>query len=221
MKNILPVIYFILLCLLFTPFLAFSGKEISPEEAPVKEKETESAPVTVTEQPVQEEELKTGKISGKVIDESGKPAEGVDVVCVDDKGVIIASTVTDENGNYVFENIEKGEYIISVSYSGFTSPIEIKFDDKEELPANPSGLKVSKISRDIDPNSYIYASWNQMKVSISRDAIRHHIPLPPYGLRIKLRYLPLGWVLRMRKTTGLILYGTAAEKMTSRGISFR
>jgi len=190
MKNILPVIYFTLLCLLFTPFLASSDKGISPEEAPVKEEETESAPVTVTEQPVQEEELKTGKISGKVIDESGTPAAGVDVACVDDKGVIIVSTVTDENGNYVFENIEKGEYIISVSYSGFTSPIEIKFDDKEELPANPSGLKVWEIGRDIDPNSYIYARWNQMRVSISRDAISYKCELYEAGNEIPLVQYP-------------------------------
>lgn len=169
MKKILPVLYLTTLCIFFSPVFISSGgrKEEAgepEEEAAVEETET-AVPLALPpeEGPVQEtEEPQGGTIRGKVTDESGNPVSGVDVYCVDNNGVNVASTVTDDKGNYVFEDLEEGEYSINIQYSGFTNPIEIKFEDNSSRPAAPSGLIVYETYRHIHGSSFIRAKWDRM-----------------------------------------------------------
>lgn len=111
------------------------------------------------EEEKQKIETKNGTINGKVIAESGSPVSGVDVSVIDESGTVIAQTTTDRDGKYLFENIEKGEYTITVSYSGFTGPLEIKFDGEKQTPKPPEGLRVFEIGRDIHTYSSIHARW--------------------------------------------------------------
>ncbi len=170
MKKITLIMWFFVCISLVFSQLSASGKkrEITgaEEEASLSKSESPTTPVVI---PQDEEKLKkeTTVIKGTVIDESGKSVAGVDVNCLNEEGTVIANTVTDKNGYYQFEGIEKGEYTISVSFSGFTRPIEIKFEDEKEIPQKPEGLKIFEIGRDIHLHSYIHVRWSPVKVASS------------------------------------------------------
>lgn len=164
MKRALLIIYLSVFCFLFLPLFA-SGKKKS-EKAPEvsgEGKQIFPVPPVVSQEPSpvteKKEKLKGGIISGRIVDETGSPAADVEVVCVDEKGVTVARTFTDAQGNYIFENISKGDYTITVNYSGFTGPIEIKFKGDEKLPDCPAGIKLYETHRDIRTHSSIYAFW--------------------------------------------------------------
>lgn len=54
-------------------------------------------------------------IAGTVKDSDGLPVEGAKVELVDKNGSTIANTTTDENGDYIFENIPDGDYDIKIT----------------------------------------------------------------------------------------------------------
>jgi parallel beta-helix repeat protein len=139
--------------------------ETTPKEEIVPEPEPE---IPVEPEPTVEEEVKKpdkpkgAVISGTVIDESGKPVSGVNVFCIDEDGKTVARTVTDKNGVYKFEGLEKGNYAINISHPGFTGPVEISFNKSEPEPPAPSGLVVFETGKKIKNNSYVGAIWNRV-----------------------------------------------------------
>jgi hypothetical protein len=60
----------------------------------------------------------TTAIAGCITDEYGIPLQGFEIVLTDAYGNIIATTFTDENGFYYFNNIDPGNYIIEVRFNG-------------------------------------------------------------------------------------------------------
>ncbi|HEX2682523.1 MAG TPA: outer membrane beta-barrel protein, partial [Ferruginibacter sp.] len=64
---------------------------------------------------------KPGKITGTVLNADQKPVESATVQLLKsgDKA-LVRSAITDKSGNYSFERIAEGSYIISISASGFT-----------------------------------------------------------------------------------------------------
>lgn len=170
MKKILPVIYLAVSCVLFSPLLMSSGArkdpgevEQGPEEEAAPETEVEIEPEPSIEVEVTEPDEPEGAIiTGTVIDESGSPVSGVNVFCIDKDGETVARTVTDNDGVYIFEGLDEGDYAINISHPGFTGPVEISFNDSDPEPPAPSGLKVYETGKNIKNNSYIRAVWNEV-----------------------------------------------------------
>ena len=91
--------------------------------------ETEEVEVTETPAPapapVKEvkavDEVKPGdKISGSVKNKNGQPLQSVNLVEIDEYGRIVASSVTDKNGNFAFKVVNP-KHKIRISYVGFKS----------------------------------------------------------------------------------------------------
>jgi 5-hydroxyisourate hydrolase-like protein (transthyretin family) len=79
---------------------------------------------------------KPGKISGTVLSPDKKPVESATVQLqrANDKALVKAA-VTDKAGNYVFEKIAEGNYIISFAAAGFTKQVS---DPISITAANPT-----------------------------------------------------------------------------------
>ncbi|NPE28988.1 cobaltochelatase subunit CobN [Methanococcoides sp. SA1] len=57
-------------------------------------------------------------ISGKTVSKSGSAKIGTDIILTDQKGNFIANITSDENGDFIFEDVQNGEYrLSSVIYS--------------------------------------------------------------------------------------------------------
>jgi protocatechuate 3,4-dioxygenase beta subunit len=68
------------------------------------------------------------------IDNGEKGIPGVTVTIIDPNGVPLASTVTDANGNYRFDNLAPGKYHVKV-----TSPGNLNFEDNKDMIGGQSG----------------------------------------------------------------------------------
>jgi parallel beta-helix repeat protein len=174
--NTTKLIIWIGLLFIIAPFCYASGKkkeEEPPQRTPPleeevqKEKTDTETSVPVPEDEKQKIETKKGAVTGTVIDESGSPVTGVDVSIIDERGIVVDQTTTDKEGKYRFETIEKGKYSITVSYSGFTGPLEIKFDGEKKIPQPPEGLRVFEIGRDIHTYSSIHARWDYVSHALA------------------------------------------------------
>ena len=63
---------------------------------------------------------KTGKINGSVTDDKQKGIDGATVSLLRSKDAgLVKVSVTDKSGNYEFEKIADGDYILSVTVTGF------------------------------------------------------------------------------------------------------
>jgi parallel beta-helix repeat protein len=144
-----------------------SQEQAIPEEEVQTEGVEAETPAPEPKEEKQKIETKKGVISGKVVDEIGNPVPGVDVSVIDESGKVIAQTTTNREGKYLFENFVRGKYTITVSYSGFTGPLEIKFDGEKKPPPPPDGLRIFEIGRDIHTYSYIHARWNHIPQIVS------------------------------------------------------
>lgn len=64
-------------------------------------------------------ENETGAIAGKVIGPNGEPLSSVTVTITDEDSAEISQVITDENGNYKFDNLTGKKYRVSVAAAGF------------------------------------------------------------------------------------------------------
>jgi parallel beta-helix repeat protein len=152
-----------LLLLFYAPISSFAGKAREPEEATPEPEETDRPePVPTPPEPAPKAEKKKGTIEGKVVDERGIPLRGVEVSCIDLDGNIVARTLTDVEGKYVFKNLAEGNYTIDVKFSGLAPPLEIQFRDQKGLPPAPSTLFIQEISPDYSGASIIRTEWQRV-----------------------------------------------------------
>lgn len=103
-----------------------------------------------------------GSLSGRILDHTGTPVDGATVICRNEKGEVVAETESDQEGNYLFQDLPQGRYQIQVRYSGFSSPLRIKFQEEgiSERPPIPTGLRVTELGERSGDGITIRASWN-------------------------------------------------------------
>ena len=71
---------------------------------------------------------KSGKISGSVTDDKQKAIDGATVSLLRSKDAALVKVgVTDKRGNYEFEKIADGEYVLSITVTGFQKKTSEKF----------------------------------------------------------------------------------------------
>ena len=69
-------------------------------------------------EPVNPPITKTYSISGKVTDSNGTTLNGITVQLIDSTGKVIATTSTNDKGNYQFDGLKPGNYKVEVTYNG-------------------------------------------------------------------------------------------------------
>jgi hypothetical protein len=61
----------------------------------------------------------SGSLTGRVEDSDGKAVSGAKIELISEAGDVIASTISDESGRYVFGAISFGKYLLRASFSSF------------------------------------------------------------------------------------------------------
>lgn len=62
----------------------------------------------------------TGKISGKILDEKNQPLQIATVLLLNaGDSILVKSCISNDNGNFSFEDVKTGNYFISVSFAGY------------------------------------------------------------------------------------------------------
>ncbi|CAG5077699.1 carboxypeptidase regulatory-like domain-containing protein [Parvicella tangerina] len=95
-------------------------------------------------------------VEGVVLDEDGNPVSGAEVKLYDDEGNLIASTVSDENGEYHFNLKNDENYQIVATTDGFEAVENIytgenyNSDDKLTLNLEPVGTESFALVEDND-----------------------------------------------------------------------
>ncbi|MFQ3246600.1 MAG: protocatechuate 3,4-dioxygenase beta subunit [Arenicella sp.] len=90
----------------------------------------------------------TGANSG--VDATEQPVPGVTVNIVDSVGSVVASTVTDANGQYLFTGLPDGQYsIIVTDINNVLSGLEQTYDRDDGATANPLTLNQSTVNLDV------------------------------------------------------------------------
>ena len=79
--------------------------------------------------------LQFGEILGRVTDDKGNPLDFATVKILD-KGNIVASGKTDENGNFLIHSLKPGWYNLSVSFYGYYGEEWQGFSWRYELMIN-------------------------------------------------------------------------------------
>ena len=110
---------------------------------------------------------KTGKINGSVTDDKQKGIDGATVSLLRSKDAgLVKVSVTDKSGNYEFEKIADGDYILSVTVTGFqkknSEPFTIS-PDKSTVTIN--NLQLSPVAK----------SLGQVTVTAKRPLIENKI----------------------------------------------
>ena len=65
-----------------------------------------------------------GKVQGSVSDENGGAIPGAQVVLRNIKTGVEATRAADDNGHYIFDFVEPGEYIVVIEQTGFKKAIQ-------------------------------------------------------------------------------------------------
>ena len=85
---------------------------------------------------------KTAKISGAITDESQKPLQSASVSLLRaNDSSLVKIAITDKQGQYEFENISEGKYLLSVSSVGFQK----RFGQSVEITASNSSFRAETI----------------------------------------------------------------------------
>lgn len=71
------------------------------------------------------------RIKGKLVDEENQPVNYANIVLLNTDSVFIAGTVSDKNGSFSFQKMDKTSYILSVSLIGYT-PLTLRLRNLQE-----------------------------------------------------------------------------------------
>jgi len=80
--------------------------------------------ITISAQLPSNNNLKTGAISGKVIDATNEALPYVSIVIKDATHKIITGGITDDNGNFTIKQIPEGESIVEIQFIGYKTEVK-------------------------------------------------------------------------------------------------
>src|SRR6185503_4689818 len=87
-------------------------------------------------------QIKNGKVSGQVIDGNTKTIEAATITLLKAKDSTVAKiTAANKEGNFVFENVDEGKYIVSITAVGHTKG----FSDVFEISSSNSTVALKTI----------------------------------------------------------------------------
>ena len=96
-------------------------------------------------------QTKTGRVSGHVIDGNAKTIEAATITLLRSKDSSVAKiTAADKSGNYVFEDVTEGKYMVSISAIGHTKGFSETFSlSAEKLNINLKTIELVPASKTI------------------------------------------------------------------------
>ncbi|MBD0333002.1 MAG: TonB-dependent receptor, partial [Chitinophagaceae bacterium] len=82
----------------------------------------------------------TGKITGRVIDESEKPVQSATLsLLLSRDSSVVKFTASDKNGYYEFVDVKEGRYLLSITSVGYaknsTAPFDVVADKEVQIPS--------------------------------------------------------------------------------------
>lgn len=89
--------------------------------------------------------LNRGVLSGRVADEKGKPLAGASVFLHDVK----AGAIADANGNYSIAPVNRGSYLVEVTYQGYASqivPVTLNGNMTKDFTLNPTAVEQEAVT---------------------------------------------------------------------------
>ena len=94
-------------------------------------------------------QTKTGRVSGHVIDGNAKTIEAATITLLRSKDSSVAKiTAADKSGNYVFEDVTEGKYMVSISAIGHTKGFSETFSlSAEKLNINLKTIELVPASK--------------------------------------------------------------------------
>lgn len=90
------------------------------------------------------------KVHGVVIDITGKAVINANVLLLrGNDSLLVKGAITDAGGNYVFQEIKAGEYIISASFTGFQAAFSTVFNLREQESKALENLQLRALPRQL------------------------------------------------------------------------
>src|SRR5215208_1716050 len=137
--------------------------------------------------PKSSEELTTGNISGRVVNESGQPLAGAALFVRSVNGMAVRSTTTDAEGNFGVNGLEAGLYIVSANSAAYTTtpadptapPTYYRIGDSVRLELVRGGIITGAVTNALgEPLINV-----RVRAIMVRDAKGEILKMPSFGYR--------------------------------------
>ncbi|MBW8684846.1 outer membrane beta-barrel family protein [Chitinophaga rhizophila] len=98
----------------------------------------------------QAQQIESARITGRVSQAGEKPVEFATITLLKAKdSSLVKGAIADINGQYEFEQVKQGKYLIAAAYVGMTKAYSKPFDVKGSAPVTVEGLTLSADSKNL------------------------------------------------------------------------
>ncbi|MFM1999336.1 MAG: hypothetical protein RL204_1283 [Bacteroidota bacterium] len=191
--------------------IAFLGCK---ESKKTKETVCEDGKVTIETTPSFGEK---STITGQVIDQTTKEAMAFATAILIKDGVTITGVVTDENGHFELKDVANDEYILRISYVGYTTlDVPIKLKESTNLQLGIQVIEIQVVP--LKPLIYLYPETkSEISVKLSyRGKLAHTYPsYPEAGWKVTAEPDGTLWDEKGMEYYGLFWEGETGTKLNA------
>ena len=156
-------------------------------------------------------------ITGRVIDQSTKEAMAFSQAILIKDGVTICGAITDENGLFELKDVANGEYILRISYVGYTAlDVPIKLKESTTLQLGIQVIEMQEVV--LKPLIYLYPETKtEISVALNYDGkLIHTYPsYPEAGWKVTAEPDGTLWDEKGMEYYGLFWEGEPNTKLTA------
>ncbi|SFO56354.1 Outer membrane receptor proteins, mostly Fe transport [Chitinophaga sp. YR627] len=99
---------------------------------------------------IQAQQIETARISGRVLQTGAKPVEFATITLLKAKdSSLVKGAIADINGQYEFEQIKQGKYLIAAAYVGMTKAYSKPFEVKGSAPVSMETLTLGADAKNL------------------------------------------------------------------------
>ena len=156
-------------------------------------------------------------ITGQVIDQTTKEAIAFGTAILIKDGVTITGVVTDENGHFELKDVANDEYILRISYVGYTTlDVPIKLKESTNLQLGIQVIEIQVVP--LKPLIYLYPETkSEISVKLSyRGKLAHTYPsYPEAGWKVTAEPDGTLWDEKGMEYYGLFWEGETGTKLNA------
>lgn len=157
-------------------------------------------------------------ITGRVIDQATKEAMAYAAAILIKDGITITGVITDENGLFELKDIANGEYILRISYVGYTTlDVPIKLKESTTLQLGIQVIEMQEVV--LKPLIYLYPETKtEISVALNYDGkLIHTYPsYPEAGWKVTAEPNGTLWDEKGMEYYGLFWEGEPNTKLTAK-----
>jgi hypothetical protein len=157
-------------------------------------------------------------ITGRVIDQATKEAMAYAAAILIKDGITITGVITDENGLFELKDIANGEYILRISYVGYTTlDVPIKLKESTTLQLGIQVIEMQEVV--LKPLIYLYPETKtEISVALNYDGkLIHTYPsYPEAGWKVTAEPDGTLWDEKGMEYYGLFWEGQPNTKLTAK-----